>query len=354
LTTPEDLYSQPHRRFNPLTGDWVLVSPHRSVRPWGGRVEVPSANSEVEYDPDCYLCPGNTRAGGARNPKYSSTFVFTNDFAALQPVVTRRGLDASSRRLRLAESEAGVCKVMCFSPRHDLTLARMSVNEIGRVVDVWAEQYSELGGLPFVNYVQIFENRGEMMGCSNPHPHGQIWANETIPNEPLKEQHAQEDFTEQYQACLLCEYLQTEIAEKTRIVLENENFLTLVPFWAVWPFEVLIVSKQHRSNLPALDQHERISLADTLKSLTTRYDNLFETLFPYSMGVHQSPTDGKPHAEWHLHLHFYPPLLRSSTIRKFMVGYEMLGGPQRDTSPEAAAATLRDLNDAHYLDQRHS
>ncbi len=350
------LYKQPHRRFNPLTREWVLVSPHRSERPWRGRTEPAVSPATVAYDPGCYLCPGNERAGGASNPNYTSTFVFTNDFAALTPdvhppdVPTRH--DEGGRALILAESEAGICRVVCFSPRHDLTLARMSVEEILRVVDLWVEQYSELGSLPYINYVQIFENRGEMMGCSNPHPHGQIWANQTIPNEPQKEQAAQQAYAEKNGVCLLCDYLQMEAQAQTRVIFENEHFTTLVPFWAIWPFEVMVICKRHVRDLLALDRPARASLAEMLKMLTTRYDNLFETPFPYSMGFHQAPTNGNAHPEWHLHAHFYPPLLRSATIRKFMVGYELLASPQRDITPEAAAAMLRNLSETHYAERR--
>jgi UDPglucose--hexose-1-phosphate uridylyltransferase len=349
---PGKLYQEPHRRFNPLTRDWALVSPHRAERPWHGQVEATASAPTLAYDPTCYLCPSNERAGGARNPKYQTTFVFTNDFAALKPEVQPARQDDSKRGLLLSEAEAGICKVMCFSPRHDLTLTRMTVPEITSVVDMWAEQYAEIGSLPYINYVQIFENRGEIMGCSNPHPHGQIWANRSIPNEPRKEQESQEAYLENNHACLLCDYLQLETQAGTRMVIENAHFAALVPFWAVWPFEVLLLSKQHTGDLESLGTTMRGDLADIFKQLTTRYDNLFEISFPYSMGFHQSPTDGEAHPEWHLHAHFYPPLLRSATVRKFMVGYEMMASPQRDITPEAAAATLRNLNAIHYAERR--
>jgi len=349
--TESNLLTDPHRRFNPLTRDWVLVSPQRTQRPWSGQLEKVAKAPLLQFDPTCYLCPGNTRASGARNPHYTSTFVFTNDFAALRPDVQPLTQNDSCRGLLLAESEAGACRVVCFFPRHDLTLARMTQPEIANVVGVWAEQYAELGTQPNINYVQIFENRGEIMGCSNPHPHGQIWANQTIPNEPRKEQESQLAYQQKYGSCLLCDYLQLEANEGTRIVVENQHFAALVPFWAVWPYEVMVVPKEHERDLTTLDSASSKSLADILKQVTTRYDNIFETSFPYSMGFHQAPTDGEAHAEWHFHAHFYPPLLRSKTIKKFMVGYEMLASPQRDITPELAAATLRSLNSIHYSER---
>lgn len=348
------LHQEPHRRFNPLTRDWVLVSPHRAQRPWQGQVEATAPAPPLAYDPSCYLCPGNERAGGARNPKYQNIFVFTNDFTALKPEVQSARQDDSGRGLLLSESEAGICKVVCFSPHHDLTLARMTVPEIARVVDAWTEQYVEIGSLSDINYVQIFENRGENMGCSNPHPHGQIWANQTIPNEPRKEQESQKVYFQKYCSCLLCDYLHLETQAGTRTVFENANFAAVVPFWAVWPFEVLLLAKQHDRDLGSLDPAARTSLADILKQITRRYDNLFAASFPYSMGFHQSPTDGEAHPEWHLHAHFYPPLLRSVTVRKFMVGYEMLASPQRDITPEFAATTLRNVNEDPDLGVRRT
>ena len=348
---PGTLLSTPHRRRNPLTGEWVLVSPHRTQRPWQGQVERRATVEAVRYDPSCYLCPGNERAGGQRNPPYDSTFVFTNDFAALKPVESPVRFDENAGGLLIAETEAGVCKVICFSPRHDLTIARMSVAEITEVVDTWIKVDRELGSQSGIRYVQIFENRGEIMGCSNPHPHCQVWATETVPDEPQKEQQHQLEYCENHGTCLLCDYLATELEDGSRIVCENDGFAAVVPFWAVWPFETLVIAKSHLRDISKVSVSQP-ELADILKRLTTRYDNLFETSFPYSMGFHQAPADGEPHPEWHFHAHFYPPLLRSATVRKFMVGFEMLGMPQRDITPESAAQRLRELSDLHYLERK--
>jgi UDPglucose--hexose-1-phosphate uridylyltransferase len=343
------LQSSPHRRFNPLTSEWVLVSPHRTQRPWQGRVEKLPVETQPHYDPTCYLCPGNSRAGGAVNPKYQNTYLFDNDYAALLPKVPET--TARDGDLLIAETERGICRVGCFSPRHDLTVARMTVDELRLVIDMWAEQYRELGDVSWIKHVQIFENRGAMMGASNPHPHCQIWANEHLPNQATREQHAIDDYQKQHASCLLCDYLKIERDSGERIICENEEFVVVVPFWAVWPFETLLLSKQHLSSMLELNDRQRTLLGEIMKQITTRYDNLFEVSFPYSMGFHQSPTDGASHSEWHLHAHYLPPLLRSATIQKFMVGYELLGTPQRDITPESAAERLRQLPAVHYRDR---
>jgi UDPglucose--hexose-1-phosphate uridylyltransferase len=342
------LQGKSHRRYNPLTREWILVSPNRTERPWQGQIEKIPAASLPAYDPACYLCPGNQRAGKARNPSYDNTFIFDNDFAALQPNQEPIAAQIEGSGLLLAATENGICRVVCFSPRHDLTLAQMPASAITKVVEVWAEQYRTLGSLPDIRHVQIFENRGAMMGCSNPHPHGQIWATESIPNEPRKEQKSLQEYWNRNHRCLLCEYVKIELSEGERIVCQNDLFLAVVPFWATWPFETLLLSKRHVASIDTLDPAEQGSLAQILKELTTRYDNLFHTSFPYSMGFHQSPTDGADHEEWHFHAHFYPPLLRSATIRKFMVGFEMLAAPQRDMTPELAAERLREVSGPHY------
>ena len=334
-----DWNQDPHRRFNPLTREWVLVSPHRTQRPWQGQMEKPAAEVQPEYDPTCYLCPGNPRAGGVRNPAYTSTFVFDNDFAALKPGTVAERFEQDG--LLIAESEPGICRVVCFSPKHNLTIAGMDPADLRSVVDTWVEQYTSLGSDPNIGYVQIFENRGAMMGASNPHPHCQIWSSRDLPNEPAKEQASLLEWREHKGTCLLCEYAKLEQAEGKRTVDANDHFLTVVPFWAVWPFETMVIARRHLASLDQLTDSERDALADILKRTTARYDRLFEVSFPYSMGFHQRPTDGVAHDEWHLHLHFYPPLLRSATVRKFLVGYEMLGTPQRDITPESAAERLR-------------
>jgi UDPglucose--hexose-1-phosphate uridylyltransferase len=331
----------PHRRFNPLKREWVLVSPHRTQRPWQGQMEKPAQPAALKYDPECYLCPGNMRAGGQRTDNYTSTYVFENDFAALKPDAPLFSMDEGDRGLLVAEGESGVCRVLCFSPRHDLTLARMEVCDIRQVVDLWDAQTQELGAREDIRYVQVFENRGAMMGASNPHPHGQIWASRSVPNEALAEQAAQEAYLNEHGCCLLCAYREMEASRGERIVAANASFVALVPFWAVWPFEVMILPVRHVADLAAMTEAERDDLAAMLKSVTSTYDKVFDTPFPYSMGLHPQPYDGQEHPEWHFHLHFYPPLLRSATVRKFMVGFELLGSPQRDITPESAADTLR-------------
>jgi UDPglucose--hexose-1-phosphate uridylyltransferase len=335
---PFNFAEQPHRRFNPLTREWVLVSPHRTQRPWQGQVEPVQAETNVSYDPKCYMCPGNTRASGAKNPNYKGALVFDNDFPALRPDAPET--DATDGLL-VARGESGICRVVCFSPRHDLTLARMEAAAIREIVDVWAAQYAELGALANIRHVQIFENRGAMMGASNPHPHCQIWATSSLPNEPAKELENFGEYQRAKGSCLLCDYMAQELKARERLVEQNDHFAAVVPFWAVWPFETLVISKRHAGSLVELSREERDALAELLKKLTTRYNNLFNAPFPYSMGFHQSPTDKTPHPEWHLHAHFYPPLLRSATVRKFMVGFELLGSPQRDLTAEQAAERLR-------------
>lgn len=334
------LQDWPHRRLNPLTGEWVLVSPHRTQRPWQGQVEPPRKEHAPSYDPNCYLCPGNQRAGGVRNPDYSSTFVFDNDFPALLPTISAE--PSNIKDVIIAEPERGICRVGCFSPRHDLTLSNMTRAEIMAVVELWRKEFAALGSHEFIRYVQIFENRGVMMGASNPHPHCQIWATSSIPNEPAKEHLSMARYLQQHGTCLLCEYSATETGGE-RWVHGNASFMALVPFWAVWPFEILVLPRRHVADLTMLGPDEVQDLGDLLRNLTQAYDTLFQTTFPYSMGFHQQPTDGQPHPHVHLHAHFYPPLLRSADIRKFMVGFEMLATPQRDITAEAAAARLRAL-----------
>ncbi len=338
---------EPHRRYNPLTGDWVLVSPHRTKRPWQGKFESSVSRVLPQYDPSCYLCPGNERANGKRNPKYDGAFVFDNDFSALLANVG--AVTSHPHPLIRYEETKGICRVVCFSPRHDLTLPLMSTDEIRRVVDVWTHQASELGSK--YRWVQIFENKGEIMGCSNPHPHCQIWASSSLPNEPFKEDRQQRSYRKEHHSLLLRDYLKLELKHNDRLVLQNEHWVILVPYWAIWPFETILLPRRHLLRLSDLKEQERDGLAEILKRLLTRYDNLFKMSFPYTMGWHVAPFGKKDVDHWQLHAHFYPPLLRSATVKKFMVGYEMLAEPQRDITPEQGAERLRALSDMHYTTQ---
>ncbi len=337
---------QPHTRVNILTGEKILVSPHRSKRPWQGQVEDVATDNRPEYDSKCYLCPGNERADGTLNPEYKDSFVFINDFSAL--LADSPLAEYNEGDLLQAETEKGICKVISFTPRHDLTLPEMELPAIKAVVDLWQEEFAALAQKEWIKYIQIFENKGAIMGCSNPHPHGQIWAQSSLPVEIQKESVQFEKYFQANGKSLLRAYLDVELEKKERIVVDNVHFVALVPFWASWPYETLIISKRHVTNMLEFTEEEKLDLARTLQELTIRYDNIFKTSFPYSAGMHQAPVNNGDQSSWHWHMHFYPPLLRSATVKKFMVGYEMLANPQRDITAEYAAEVLRNQATIHY------
>ncbi len=341
-----DLKEAPHKRYNILTGEWILVSPHRTKRPWQGKEESVPSENRPSYDASCYLCPTNTRANGEVNPEYKDPYSFTNDFAALIP--SEDTPEFYEEGLLKAQTETGICKVVCFSPDHSLTLPVMDESDIVKVISLWQKEYVQLGANPNINNVQIFENKGAIMGCSNPHPHGQIWAQYTVPGEIQKKTSNFEKHFQNNTNSLLEQYLIEERKHQERIVIENEHFVTLVPYWAVWPYELMIVPKRKVASIAELTDEEKQAYANIIKRTTIKFDNLFKVSFPYSAGIHQAPTDGKSHDAWHFHMSFYPPLLRSATVKKFMVGYEMFADPQRDITAEQAAETLRNLPDTHF------
>ena len=340
-----DLQNYSHKRYNSLTGEWVLVSPHRAKRPWQGQEEEISPEVRPVHDPSCYLCAGNTRASGDINPDYKDVFVFVNDFSALQDDSERFNIDEG---LIKAESEQGICKVICFSPDHSKSLAQMTIKEIQKVIYAWQEEYVSLGKLKNINYVQIFENKGAIMGCSNPHPHGQIWSQSSLPNEVFKKDKQQYDYFKFNKKTLLEDYLKQELKIRERIIFENRAFVVLTPFWAIWPYEVMIIPKIPQKSINELRIEETILFAEAISVVTKIYDKLFNCSFPYSSGIHQAPTNLENNEHWHWHMSFYPPLLRSATVKKFMVGYEMFASPQRDITPETAAAILKKLADNLY------
>ena len=335
-----NLQDYSHKRLNILTGEWILVSPHRAKRPWQGQNEKVSDEKRPVHDPSCYLCAGNKRVNGEQNPDYKDVFVFTNDFAALQ---TSSPNFSVSDGLFIAKSEQGICRVICFSPDHSKSLADMDVESITKVVAKWQEEYLSLGSNTSINYVQIFENKGAVMGCSNPHPHGQIWSQSTLPNEVDKKDKQQRAYFQKHGKSLLGDYLKQELKVNERVIYQNEDFVVLTPFWAVWPFETMIVPKSQMDAITRMTTIQSHMFADAISKITKAYDELFECSFPYSSGIHQAPTDGKDNSHWHWHMSFYPPLLRSATVKKFMVGYEMFGSPQRDITAEQAAQRLKDL-----------
>jgi UDPglucose--hexose-1-phosphate uridylyltransferase len=335
-----DLQDFSHKRYNILTGEWVLVSPHRAKRPWQGQNEEVSQEKRSSHDPKCYLCAGNTRINGEKNPDYKDVFVFTNDFAALQ---TDSKSFSINDGLFQAESEQGICKVICFSADHSKSLADMDVKNIDKVIKTWQQEYNTLGAIESINYVQIFENKGAVMGCSNPHPHGQIWSQSTLPNEVYKKDKQQLLYYNKSQASLIGDYLSQELEANERIIYENNDFVVLTPFWAVWPFETMIIPKKQHANITEISETESMTFADAISKITIAYDKLFDCSFPYSSGIHQAPTNGEQNKHWRWHLSFYPPLLRSATVKKFMVGYEMFGSPQRDITVEQAAMRLKKL-----------
>ncbi len=335
-----DLQDYSHKRLNILTGEWVLVSPHRAKRPWQGQNEAIANEHRPAHDPSCYLCAGNTRINGEINPDYTDVFVFTNDFAALQTDSKTFKIEDG---LLKAVSEQGICKVICFSPDHSKSLADMDAKDIEKVVFAWQHEYKELAKNDLINYVQIFENKGAVMGCSNPHPHGQIWSQTSLPNEVYKKDKHQLNYYTKNNSSLLGDYLKQELIKKERIIFENDSFVVLVPFWAIWPFETMIVPKRQQSNILELKENETLQFAEAISVLTKAYDKLFNTSFPYSSGIHQAPTDDNDYSHWHWHMSFYPPLLRSATVKKFMVGYEMFGSPQRDITAEIACNKLKEL-----------
>lgn len=334
-----DLKEHSHKRLNLLTGEWILVSPHRTKRPWQGKAEPATINNRPVYDATCYLCPGNMRVDGSINPQYVEPFAFNNDFAALLKDTPDGEYNLDN--LLLAKGQKGICKVICFSPQHNLTLPQMAVTDIVKVVDLWQKEFADLTTNTWIKYIQIFENKGDVMGCSNPHPHGQIWSLNDVPAELLKETKCQADYYNKTGNSLLSDYAALEIKQAERIVCKNAHFIAVVPFWATWPYETMIISKRHVQDITQFNEIEKMALAEILKSLTVKYDKLFVTSFPYSAGMHQQPVNDGNHDAWHWHMHFYPPLLRSATVKKFMVGYEMLASPQRDVTPEWAAERLK-------------
>ncbi|KAI5953317.1 GAL7 [Candida jiufengensis] len=360
-----DFTNHSHRRFNPLTSKYILCSPHRAKRPWQGAKEEIKKTNLPEYDPKCYLCPGNIRATGDVNPKYESTYIFTNDYPAVkldQPDYDEEENETNPLKKKLFKTQGvkGKCFVICFSPKHNLTLPLMTIPEIESVINTWKSLYNELLAesiekkAPY-KYLQIFENKGFAMGCSNPHPHGQAWCLDIIPTEVNDEITNMTKYYQENNSHLLGDYVKLELQEKQRIVLENDSFIVVVPYWALWPFETLLISKQHIKSIKEFNSKQTQDLATILKQLTTKYDNLFNTSFPYSMGIHQAPFCSDSHANSEIdcswfHIHFYPPLLRSATVKKFCVGFEMLGEAQRDLTSEQAAKRLQELDgDKHYM-----